>query len=248
MNRKVKRILLIPGIIILLIIAVFAAYMIRFKLATKSMTPVETMRIVDNIYSIKDSFVNLFLIKDGEQFIAIDGGNDADVIEKEMGKLKINPDKITAVFLTHTDNDHIAAIKLCKNARIFISRQEEQMINGKKSRFLFFKNTIFNRQYELVDDQRTVTMGNTLIRGILTPGHTPGSMCWLVNNKYLFTGDVLGLKNGKIAEFSSFFNMDSEAASRSVDKIAKLTEPEYLFTAHYGYTGDFKNAVKDWGK
>ncbi len=71
---------------------------------------------------------------------------------------------------------------------------------------------------------------------IITPGHTPGSMCYLINNKYLFTGDALSIKAGKIDKFNEFFNMDTETAT------------EYIFSAHYGYSDDYKNAVKDWKK
>jgi len=71
-------------------------------------------------------------------------------------------------------------------------------------------------------------------------------MCYLVNEKYLFTGDVLSLKAGKIGKFNKFFNMDDETANKSIANITKIESAEYIFTAHYGFTADYKNAVKDW--
>jgi glyoxylase-like metal-dependent hydrolase (beta-lactamase superfamily II) len=237
MKKILKRILLGIGIIILLHIMVAFGFFLKFKSATKNMNPVASGKIVDNIYSVKDSFVNMFLI---------DAGNSSETISGELKKLNINPDQVMAVLLTHTDGDHVAALQLFKNAKVYISRQEEDMITGKKSKILFFGNHIATKKYTLMEDQQILVIRNIKIKGILTPGHTSGSMCYLINDKYLFTGDALRLKAGKIAEFNKFFNMDSKLAKQSIQKIINLPGTEYIFTAHHGYTADYKNAVSDW--
>jgi glyoxylase-like metal-dependent hydrolase (beta-lactamase superfamily II) len=219
-------------------------YLVRAKSEMKKLVPVETKEVVNNIFSIKDTFVNLYLIKDSTQYIAIDAGNDLNAVSGELKKLNIDPEKIIALFLTHTDGDHVAAIKLFKNAKVYLSRPEEQLLNGKKWRFLFFGNKIDTKVYSLIDDQQIITIGNTKIKGILTPGHTPGSMCFLVNDKYLFTGDALSLKNGKIDRFNELFNVDSKMGFESMAKITGIQGVEYIFTAHHGYTDDYKSAVK----
>ena len=212
------------------------------------MTPIETEKIVDNIFSIHDSFVNLFLIKDCDHYIAIDAGNNLKTVSVELQKLNIAPDKITAVLLTHTHGDHVAAIKLFKKAKIYLSKQEEQMINGEKSVFLWFGNKIDTKVYSLIFDNQVFYIGNIKIKGILTPGHTPGSMSYLINDKYLFVGDALSIKSGKIANFNDYFNMDTKTAIKSIGKITQIPEVEYIFSAHYGYSNDYKNAVNDWNK
>lgn len=80
-----------------------------------------------------------------------------------------------------------------------------------------------------MENNQIFTIAATRIEGILTPGHTPGSMCYLINDKYLFTGDALSLKNGRIGEFNDFFNMDSEKALESIEKIKDLKNVEYIF-------------------
>lgn len=248
MKKLLKRILY--GIIVVVIaMTLFSlGYLIKFKSETKKMTPIGTGKIIDNVYSIHDSFVNLYLIKDSDQYIAIDAGNNIKTVSAELLKLKVAPEKITAVLLTHTHRDHVAAIKLFKNAKVFLSRQEEQMINGEKSVFLWFGNKIDTKVYSLIDDGQDFKSGNIKIKGILTPGHTPGSMCYLINDKYLFTGDLLSLKAGRIDKFNEYFNMDTKTAINSIDKIIHLPDCEYIFTAHYGYTGDYKNALSNWMK
>lgn len=244
MKRTLKGILAGLGTVVILIVLLLGGYMIKAKSEIKTLSPVETMEIVSNLFSVKDSFVNLFLIKDSSQYIAIDAGNNLEAISGELKKLNIDPEKIIAVLLTHTDGDHVAAIKLFRNAKVYLSRPEEQLLNGKKSRFFIFGNRIDTKTYTLIDDQQVINIGNTRIKGILTPGHTAGSMCYLVNDKYLFTGDALSLKNGKIDRFNEFFNVDTKTAIASMANITAIPEAEYILTAHHGYTNDYKNAVK----
>lgn len=248
MKKIFKRILLITGIVIVTIVLLFAGLMMKISSETKVMTPIETKKIVDNIFTVKDSFSNLYFIKDNNQYIVIDCGNDLEVVSGELKKLNIDPDKVIAVLLTHTDGDHVGAIKLFKNAKTYFSRQEEPMINGEKSRMLFFSNKIDTKEYTLIKDQQVFNIGNIKIKGILTPGHTPGSICYLINNKYLFTGDALSIKAGKIDRFNEFFNMDTERATKSITNIKGIPGAQYIFSAHYGYCDDYKNAVKDWTK
>lgn len=248
MKKILKRVLIGFGIAVLLIVLLLGGFMIKARSEIKQMTPIESKNIVDNIFSIKDSFVNFYLIKDSSTYIAVDAGNNLDTVSEELKKLNIDPDKIIALLLTHTDGDHSAAIKLFKNARVYLSDKEEQLLNGKKSRFLFFGNKIDAKVYSLIEDQQVINIGNLKIKGILTPGHTYGSMCYLINDIYLFTGDALSLKNGKIDKFNEFSNTDTKTAIHSIANVVQLPGTKYIFTAHHGYTDDYKNAVKDWPK
>ena len=246
MNKILKRILWILGSLVGLIVILGLVYIFNFIAMTKHMNTSQTGLITGNVYAIKDSFVNMFLIKNGGKYIAIDGANSTKNVSRELVKLGINADSVDYVFLTHTDGDHVAAIKLFKNAKVYLSRPEEQLINGKRTRFILNGNKIATKNYELLDDQQILNIGNIKIQGILTPGHTVGSMCYIVDDKYLFVGDALRLKDGKIAPFKKFINMDWREALRSMDKVADLPGIEYIFTAHYGFTSDYKNAVKNW--
>ncbi|MEI6853721.1 MAG: MBL fold metallo-hydrolase, partial [Bacteroidota bacterium] len=212
----------------------------------KNMSPVKTGMVVDGIYAIKDSYVNMFLIKDSNQFIAIDAGNDVKTISAGLKELNIDPVSVTSVLLTHTDRDHVGALELFKNAKIYISKPESQMLNGQKHKFLFFNNSLGGRPHTLLDDQQVLTFTKRNVKGILTEGHTSGSMCYLVDNKYLFTGDIITLKSGKIDKSIEFFDMDHPLAVKSVSIITKLPDVQYIFTAHCGYSDNYQDAVKDW--
>ena len=210
------------------------------------MEPVETKQITDRIYAIRDSVVNAYLIQSYEGYIMIDAGNDIDIVKQELGKLNIDKNEIKAVFLTHSDYDHVASISLFNNANIYFSKNEEPMINGSKPRLLIQYNKIDTDRYSTFIDGQVFNFPDLTVECILTPGHTPGATSYLINNKYLFTGDALSLNNGKVDEFIKLATMDMKTHRKSISKIYTLQNIEYIFTAHHGMTNDFDHAFSDW--
>jgi len=250
MSKLLKKILIVTSIITIVIVAAlvlsFAALSMKLKSEIAHFTPLETGKVVDDIFVVKDDFANLFIVQDGVQYVVFDGANNPSSVAKEMEKLGIDLDAVAAVFLTHTDGDHVGAIGLFEKAKLYISKEEEPMINGTKFRKFVFCNSLPRTDYILLENHQTVQIGNLKIEGILVPGHTPGAMAYLINDKYLFTGDIVSLKDGKIAPAPEFFNMNHAQAIKSLDDIFRnISNAEYIFTAHWGYTDDFKAAVNN---
>ena len=104
-------------------------------------------------------------------------------------------------------------------------------------------NNIDTKIYTLLDDGQTFQVGSISIKGILTPGHTPGSMSYLINDNYLFVGDAFGLKDGKVVKPNKLFTGDMKTAVESFNKITHLPDAKFIFTAHSGYTRNYKYAV-----
>ena len=229
---------------ITLVIIVLTSFGI-FKYKIDRMTPVPTCQIKDSVYAVKDgTYANMFLIKGNDGFLAIDCGENSTNVQKEINSLGIKTSEIKAVFLTHTDRDHIGALELFPQAKIYISKEEEKMIDGSTVRsFLFMKNKL-RYPYETIEDRETIEVLGIEIKGILTKGHTLGSMCFLINNKHLFTGDVISIKNGKITDENEFFHMDKKENKEAIKKLAFLEGVEGIFTSHYGYTDDFQKVFE----
>jgi hydroxyacylglutathione hydrolase len=246
MKKKLKIALIILVSLLVLFILLTGAYLYKMKAETGKMSSLETREILPNLFVIKDSFVNLYLYKTGDKYIAIDAGNELNNIQNELNKLQINPENVIAVLFTHTDSDHTGALELFKNAVVYLSSKEEQMINGKTSRFFIFGNKLKCNRYNLLNDNQVIAFGDIKIQGILTPGHTPGAMCYLFNDKILFTGDAFSLSSGRVEKFNEFFNMDTETSLLSIDKLSKLKNIEYIFTAHYGFSNNFTEAFSNW--
>ena len=153
----------------------------------RKMTPLETGKITDRIYVIKDLYVNMYVIACDSGLILVDAGNNPDTINNEFHKLALEVKNVVAVFLTHSDDDHVASLPLFPNAKIYLSRQEEPMIKGEQTRFLFFRNKLDSDRYLLIEDGQTINITGCTVESILTPGHTPGSTCYLLQHQYLFT-------------------------------------------------------------
>lgn len=241
MKQAFRRVQIISGSIAAVLIITTTIFGIKMQSELKNMHPLETKTISADISTVKDQYVNVFFIKHNDHYIAIDAGVKPSLVKKGMEQLGISPDKITDIFLTHTDYDHTGALSLFPNANVYISTQEEQMINGKRPRQFIIKNHI-NCSYKKLDDNQTVSIDSIRIKCILNPGHTPGSMSYILNDTVIFTGDALGLRNGKVTEFNRVFNMDSPLAVESIKKLSKLEGIKHLYTAHYGSSDNFEEA------
>lgn len=245
--KRIKQIAVGIAVIFTAVMILGGWYYFKFSTETGKMHPSESKELVAGVYAIKDSgFMNMYLVKGEDGFVAVDAAKNPDTVKAELAKLKIEPEEVTAVLLTHTDSDHTGALKLFDNAKVYISSSEEQMINGETVRAAGFIKNALDVPYEMFDDQQVKDISGLSVRGILTPGHTPGSMSYLIDGRYLFTGDTLSLKDGKAELFNPFFNMDSAREEESIRTLSGLTEIKYLFTAHYGYTDDFDRAMKFW--
>ena len=85
------------------------------------------------------------------------------------------------ILLTHSHNDHVNAID-----EILKSIDVQIHINQKESQFWGKKYDVFSLNY----GGDIISLGNTEIKSLHTPGHTPGSTCYYVGNK-LIAGDTL---------------------------------------------------------
>jgi len=247
MKKFFKKLLLVLAGTVALIIVFMITYLVIAKSAMKKMMPVETRQVTEDVYSIKTKYVNMYLVRDGGHFIAIDAGTKKGAVKDELKKLDIDPDRVRAVLLTHSDNDHAGGISLFDKAVIYLPEDEEQVINGETGRFLWFGNKIDTENYKLLKD-KSFRIGDLKIRLIPTPGHTAGSTCYIVNDKYLFTGDAVALDNGTIARFPKIINKNARKAKRSMNNLTGLDGVQYIFTAHYGYTDNYKAATSTINK
>ena len=242
-----KNFLILLGAVLSILVVLSGGVLVKLYLETRQMNSLETGNLVASVYAVQDSYVNLFLVKTNDTYIAFDAGNHKSDVQQGLEKLHIDPKRIAAVFLTHSDVDHIAACRLFPNAVIYLSKAEEQMVNGQTRRFLFMRNHLAP-PYELLEDNQVITISGLKIKGILTPGHTPGSMCYLVDDTYLFAGDTMGIKNGEVTRFNDLFNMDSQRQAQSLAKLAGLSGVKYIFTAHYGFSDSPEIAFRSWKK
>lgn len=189
------------------------------------------------IVAIKNRINNLFFIPSDDEWIVIDAGSDAKAVKQEMKRLQIDGTKVRSVFLTHTDYDHVTSIPLFPNATIYLSEQEKQMIDGSTTRQYLRKNKLpslgGSNKIVWMMDHEIIDVNGHKVRIIWAPGHTKGSAMYVVDEKYLFSGDAFRKKNGGILVHP--YTMDKVQAKKTIQNIEKeLGRYEKVFTAHYG--------------
>lgn len=247
----------------------FAVHIVpRMYRGKGALHPSETGHLTDRISCVREYDVNIFFYKKNGTVIAIDAGykNHCGFFEgvKQLG---IDADKIEAVFMTHVDPDHGGGLDVnstCKmqNAQIYLGEIEENYLTNvytrKKIGPFKVKNSVaFKSGYRLLKGCETVYVNDIKIQAILVPGHTLGHMAYLIDDKYLFTGDSLAINSVGGYCFFDIFNYSSKMNIESLNALqsfCKDKDIEYLFTSHNGYTSDIKqafsyiNEIPQWKK
>lgn len=69
-------------------------------------------QVADNVFLIRGTDVNMFVLRDGRDLTLIDAGwhGDAATIEKSIRALGHRPEDIAAILLTHAHLDHVGAL------------------------------------------------------------------------------------------------------------------------------------------
>jgi glyoxylase-like metal-dependent hydrolase (beta-lactamase superfamily II) len=234
MNKTLKISLIVLAVIAGLFLLFIVIMAIRYSYALREMEPEETMAINDTVYCIRDKYVNAYIFKGYDGYMMIDAGMNRKRVIEELARLEINPDDVLSVLLTHSDKDHTGGLNAFENAIIFMHEEEEQMITRETARFFLFKSGWRYRDYNLFRSGELLNTNIFNVKVIHTPGHTPGSCCFIVNDDYLVTGDNLIVSDGKYTNFFEMINMDTETQLESIKKLPEPSEFKYILTSHTG--------------
>ena len=203
--------------------------------------PIKTGKMMFSVYS--------YLYKAESGYILFDAGMNTKAAQSVITELGIEPSDVAAVFLTHTDLDHVGALPLFPAAEIFMAGSNKAFLEEKAGRERSKNFVNMGLAYKTMNDGETVMAAGAEVQCIFAPGHTPGSANYIVDKRYLFTGDNLGMKGGKATLFREIYNMDSELQAKSIRKLASfpwIKDIEAVFTAHHGYSKDPANVFEEW--
>ena len=244
MKKTIKRILLIIAAVFILITGVGL-----FNLAPlMTMSPAKTGQIPGTtIYAVKNAMGTVYFIKTNSGYILIDTGSDAAKLKASLQEAWISVNDVAWILLTHSDGDHVAGLPLFGNAKIHMNREEFPLINGTIKRSPVSRNSLPSGI--AIDGITSLLHGQELsfdgikIQCIQAPGHTIGSMIYLVDDRYLFTGDVFKVAKGNIKIHP--FTMDAKLAGNTIKLLKETIDSSSLIlTGHYGYHEKINSDLK----
>lgn len=154
------------------------------------------------------------------------------------------------ILLTHGHFDHIAGVKGIKEltgAKAVISLEDSPMLSSSKESLAAFCGAQQNNTDAdmIVGDGDTITLGESIIKVISTPGHTKGGLCYICDDK-IFTGDTLFFCSCGRTDFPGG---SSAEILKSLKKIADLKGNLKVYPGHDRVsTLDFERANNPYMK
>lgn len=139
--------------------------------------------------------VNCYLL--GEEGTDMAVAIDPAEAERVQAYLEENGLRLSHILLTHGHFDHIggvAALQETYGAEVCIHRADAHMLQDSSANGALMLGTRIapSRADVLLEDGDTVQAEGFSLRAIHTPGHTPGGVCYLLQEPAaLFTGDTL---------------------------------------------------------
>jgi len=164
--------------------------------------------------------------------IIVDPGDNKQKIVKYIDNNRLN---ISAILNTHAHYDHIGAVKYLKDkyhSPFFLHSADEKLLRTANLYVKLFdgsgliKIPDVDYFYEQLNMHDVIENFNIVV--IITPGHTQGSVCLLIED-CLFTGDTL--LNGKIGR-TDLPGGDKQALNKSLKIISKIPNQTNIYPGH----------------
>jgi hydroxyacylglutathione hydrolase len=179
----------------------------------------------------------MYLIGDTEsrQAVVVDAAWDIPAV---LERLAADGMELTGALVTHYHPDHVgghlfghditglAELLAAKPVKVYANPQE---IDGLQA-----VTELSRSDFMPMSGGETLSIGDARIQFLHTPGHTPGSQCFLVNETGLVAGDTLFVGAcGRVDLPGS----DPQAMYESLTQLARLPDEVVLYPGHdYGRT------------
>ncbi len=169
----------------------------------------EPLQVVPGIYLLgKSSPGAAYAVDTSDGLVLIDSGLDASGVIKQLFELGLDPARVKAVLVTHVHGDHSLGAERFREefgSRIYAGQADCPPLRAGGPRDAFFSiyqmpNVALHSttvDVELIGGE-TIQIGDTHFEAIAAPGHTPGSICYLLERRglrVLFAGDVIQALN-----------------------------------------------------
>lgn len=143
------------------------------------------------VFTVGPLTTNCYALWEGNEAYIIDpGGNDLD---KVISFIKTKGLRVKYILATHGHFDHVMGVERLRkefnNVKFLIHKDDEELVKKAKELSRYFG---IGYDFEVPRIDAYLPLGEVDgIKVIHTPGHSLGSVCFLVDDKYLFSGDTL---------------------------------------------------------
>lgn len=172
--------------------------------------------VLSGIYLFRGEVSNIYLVKTHHKgYVLIDTGTPRDPVSfiSQMNSMGLKPSDVKYILITHAHWDHVgglAELKEITNALVVVHIYEVLFIERGGQGFRGVKVDISLRDDDSIDG----------FLAIHTPGHTPGSMCYLnQDHGALFIGDLVYEENGVLHEMFHKYSQDPSMNRKSIAKL-----------------------------
>ncbi|MCV0401820.1 MAG: MBL fold metallo-hydrolase [Nitrosopumilus sp.] len=136
-------------------------------------------------------------------------------ISKQLGFQIIN------VIDTHQHADHVSSAR--------------DLVKATGSKLYLSKYEGYDYDANFVGDADEISFGKSKLRVIHTPGHTPGSLSYVIDEKYVFTGDILFVESiGRPDLRDNAEEFAQDLYNTLHNKLLGLSDQTMVFPTHRG--------------
>ncbi len=130
---------------------------------------------------------------------------------------------VVRTFETHLQADYISGSRDIANTTGAIFHANENDFQGSK-----------NPYKQLVDGEKfTFSNGGAQVRVLFTPGHTPGSTCFIINEKYIISGDMIFINSVGRPDLGGKAEDWAHLLYDSMQLIKQLDPALFVLPGHY---------------
>ncbi|HUY31950.1 MAG TPA: MBL fold metallo-hydrolase [Pirellulales bacterium] len=212
-----------------------------------------TVTVVPGVHMLGTLFPSaVYVIETSQGLVLVDSGFEAEYDEliRGIAGLGLDPSRVTALLLTHAHGDHAMgalALRRQTGAKIYAGRDDAQVLrDGGPWEAIFSKYETpagVTAHATPVDVElsggEVLWFGDTRVEVLATPGHTPGSVCYLLDRdgrRIFFSGDTLMTLSAGLGTHAAALpprhRGDARAYLNSLRKLSSLSAPDLLLPGH----------------
>ena len=167
------------------------------------------------VIRIRSRYTNCYLVKNDSDSILIDAGSEisGNTILEGIRGAGLQPEDISLIIITHGHYDHCKGLQRLKqvtNAKVLVQKEDAQCLTDgycilpKGKNFMIESFVWMGRHFMkslarypatdpdiIFEDRYDLKEYGIDAYAMHTPGHTSGSLCVILNNKYAYAGDTL---------------------------------------------------------